>query len=213
MQIPLDCPYCRTAKVSFSGSNWAACKPGGNNRLFLLFLQCPICGNGVIVKFREQTQNGFNSWLGGQVPSSNAVILEEVVPKPISLKAPKHTPENVSRFYSQGLDNLSKNFDAAGMMFRKALDAALKYLHKEGTGTLKKRINELPERVGVTPAMKTWAHEIRDLGNDAAHEDDPFTEAEAKTLQVFTELFLTYAFTLPGMMEERKKADLATGPQ
>jgi hypothetical protein len=30
-------------------------------------------------------------------------------------------------------------------------------------------------------------------GTDAAHEDDPFTGDEAKTLQAFTEMFLTYA--------------------
>jgi hypothetical protein len=52
--------------------------------------------------------------------------------------------------------------------------------------------------------MKEWAHEIRLLGNDAAHEEDPFTPPEAESLQAFTQLFLTYAFTLPGMLAARK---------
>ena len=51
--------------------------------------------------------------------------------------------------------------------------------------------------------MKKWAHEIRHLRNDATHEEDPFTDDEAQALQSFTELFLTYAFTLPGMLVAR----------
>jgi hypothetical protein len=103
------------------------------------------------------------------------------------------------------MDGLRRgNFDAAGTMFRKALDVGLKRIHPEGKGTLEKRINGLPDTIGITPAMKEWAHSIRDLGNDAAHEEEPFSEADAKALQAFTETFLTYTFTLPGMIEERK---------
>ena len=54
-------------------------------------------------------------------------------------------------------------------MFRKALDVGLKHIHPEGRGNLKNRIDTIPGEKGVTPAMKEWAHEIRDSGNDAAH--------------------------------------------
>lgn len=119
--------------------------------------------------------------------------------------APKHLPDNIRSFYLQGLNSLGRgSYDAAGTMFRKSLDVALKRIYPEGRGTLQKRINTLPPELGITPAMKEWAHEIRDLGNDAAHEEEPFTEAEAKALHVFAEMFLTYAFTLPGMLAERK---------
>lgn len=103
------------------------------------------------------------------------------------------------------MDNLArKNFDAAGTMFRKSLDTALKRLDPSGKGTLQQRIENLPAALGITPAMKEWAHQIRELGNDAAHEEDPFTEDDAKALQAFSELFLTYTFTLPGMLAARK---------
>lgn len=71
---------------------------------------------------------------------------------------------------------------------------------------LKNRIDRLPAETGVTPSMKSWAHEIRLIGNEAVHEDEPVQEKDAKDIQAFTELFLTYAFTLPGMLEERRKA-------
>ncbi len=105
----------------------------------------------------------------------------------------------------QGVANLSANFDAAGMMFRKCLEAALKHLDPNGTGTLAMRIDNLPAKVDVTPSMKEWAHQIRRLGNEAAHDDDPFTREESQTLKSFTELFLVYSFTLPGMLAAAKQ--------
>ena len=50
--------------------------------------------------------------------------------------------------------------------------------------------------------MKKWAHEIRLGGNEALHEPEDFTREEAERLQTFTELFLTYAFSLPAMLRE-----------
>jgi hypothetical protein len=45
--------------------------------------------------------------------------------------------------------------------------------------------------------MKEWAHQIRLDANDATHDPEEFS----KKLQVFTEMFLTYAFTLPAMLQ------------
>jgi Domain of unknown function (DUF4145) len=135
-------------------------------------------------------------------------MLLGVWPKAEVPSAPKHLPDNIQNFYYQGLDSLRRrSFDAAGTMFRKVLDAALRRIQPGGKGTLQRRIDALPQELGITPAMKEWAHQIRDLGNDAAHEDEPFSEAAAKALHAFTEMFLTYAFTLPGMLEERKREE------
>jgi len=89
------------------------------------------------------------------------------------------------------------------MAFRTCLDQALRHLHPEGKGTLARRIDGLPVEIGVTPSMKQWAHEIRALGNEAAHEDEPFDEEATEDLQSYTEVFLMYAFTLPGMLAAR----------
>jgi hypothetical protein len=169
-----------------------------------MLMQCQVCGNGVVAVFGSPSHSHFSQWFQKQAGMDGNAKLLETFPKPVAVAAPEHTPENVGRFYLQGMDNMARNFDAAGTMFRKSLDAALKKLDPEGKGTLQNRIDSLPEATGVTPAMKEWAHQIRHLGNDAAHEDDPFTEEEAKNLQAFTELFLTYAFTLPGMLKARK---------
>lgn len=150
-------------------------------------------------------------WINGQ-PQIPEPAIEEVWPKPPPLEAPQHTPGNPRRYYLQGLNALRRDdYDAAGTMFRKCLDSALKALAPGGKGTLQQRIDKLPASTGVTDAMKEWAHVIREDGNDAAHEDDPFERNEAELLQSFTELFLTYAFSLPGMLEQRKAVTTPAG--
>ena len=46
------------------------------------------------------------------------------------------------------------------------------------------------------------------LGCRATLDEEPFSESDTHPLQAFAELFLTYAFTLPGMLAERHPEDL-----
>jgi Domain of unknown function (DUF4145) len=213
-QISLDCPHCRTAKAGFAGNAAYVQAPPGQHQFFIMLLQCLVCGEGIIAKFLNPTgdPNAIGRWIQGQSPIG-AIRLLEHWPSQIETKAPEHTPPNVASYYLQGMDNLArKNFDAAGTMFRKSLDAALRRLDPSAKGTLQLRIDNLPAAVAITPAMKEWAHQIRELGNDAAHEEDPFTLDEATTLQAFSELFLTYTFTLPGMLTARKSPPPPAAP-
>jgi hypothetical protein len=57
----------------------------------------------------------------------------------------------------------------------------------------------------ITKDLAEWAHEIREVGNDAVHKSTPFSEKDAKDIAKFTEIFLMYVFTLPGMLAERRK--------
>lgn len=202
VQVPLDCPYCSTEKVAFRGTHYMQCDTAGEDHILLL--QCGCCQNGIVARFHGQE---FVYWMqaGGLVRPPTLV---DISPKAKPIDAPDYLPDNIRHFFLQGADSLRrKGYDAAGTMFRKSLDVALKHLHPEGKGTLHKRIDALPQELGITPAMKQWAHEIRDLGNDAAHEEEPLAESEAKALHAFAEMFLTYAFTLPGMLKERKEAE------
>lgn len=173
-----------------------------------MLFQCGVCGNGVIANYQGSS---VQTWVSGQTGIGDSKLLE-IWPKRLSVEAPQYLPENVARYYLQGMDNLKRrNFDAAGTMFGKSLDTGLKKLHPDGRGTLERRIDNLPEAIGITRAMKEWAHEIRHLRNDAAHEEDPFAPDEATALQSFTELFLTYAFTMPGMLAERRATSVSGG--
>ncbi|MBI4968850.1 MAG: DUF4145 domain-containing protein [Rhodospirillales bacterium] len=104
------------------------------------------------------------------------------------------------------MDNFHRgNWDACGMAGRKALDLATKHLDQSLADTkLVGRIDALAEAHRITPDLKEWAHEVRRLGNDAAHEDDPFSKDDAEALIKFTRTFLEYAFTLPGSLAKRR---------
>lgn len=198
--VQFDCPHedCLTEKAGFTCVHFIQFKP--NSQEYILLLQCGVCGNGVLAKYRG---TNVPQWVQNQ---SGNVALLEMWPKREPINVPQYLPPNVASFYTQGMDSLRrKNFDAAGTMFRKSLDVGLKAIDPTGKGTLEKRIDHLPDTLGITPALKEWAHQIRHLGNDAAHEDEPFTADEAKVLQSFTELFLTYTFTMPRMLAERRK--------
>ncbi|MEO8722463.1 MAG: DUF4145 domain-containing protein [Sphingobium sp.] len=126
-------------------------------------------------------------------------------PKIDKALCPPDTPENVVNYFDQATDSLnSGNFDAAGIMFRKALESATKGLDSELSRiNLVKRIEKLVENNLITPALGEWATEIRLGGNDAAHEDEPFSKEEAQALHDFCENFLRYAFTLPAAVTRR----------
>ena len=140
------------------------------------------------------------------------IQIKAVAPKPPSTAAPAFTPENVARFFEQGMENLARNWDAAGTMFRKALDAGLKDKWPEVTGSLYDRIEKIATEGGLTADMKEWAHHIRLDGNDAAHEDQPMVASRARALADFTRLFLLYTFSLPGMLREAREKDTTDAP-
>ena len=110
------------------------------------------------------------------------------------------------------MDNLQRNWTAAGMMFRKTLDTGLKAKFPDIKGTLEKRIDKAAELRGLTPDLAEWAHRIRLDGNDAAHEEEPSEEEDASRLCAFTKMVLLYLFTLPGMLKKaRGEAEEETG--
>ncbi|EEH4116124.1 DUF4145 domain-containing protein [Salmonella enterica subsp. enterica] len=89
------------------------------------------------------------------------------------------------------------------MLCRKVLDIATSYIEpEENTTSLAKRLSLLKEQVKITPEMADWAKIIHLDGNASAHSDENFTEQEAREIISFTETFLLYAFTLPGMVKQ-----------
>ena len=183
-----DCPRCGIRRVAFTikdewviGSESAAGAPMGvAYQVCDTFAICGHCKRGVVATFKANSLDGIS-------PSP---------PRP-----PKHTPTNVARFFEQAMDNLPNNWDAAGGMFRKALDTGLKSKFPKMKGDLCARIKEAAAKQKLTPELAKWSHQIRLGGNDAMHEEEPFSEKDAQRLADFTKLVLLYLFTLPGMLD------------
>ncbi len=204
VHISHDCPYdgCRTQKAGFHS---IGCAPVANTDHYIALFQCNICGNGVVFRFKGGVY--VQQWLSnGQ--RSGPVVPIGTWPSPNENKVPNDVPQNVAEYFLQARGSAQRGFwDAAGAMFRKALDVSLRTLNPGAKGTIYERIESLPEGAGVTKAMKDWAHAVRRLGADAAHDEDPFTKEETEDLEYFTDAFLTYAFSLPALVRSHQKPD------
>lgn len=167
-----------------------------------IFAFCGQCGRGVIAIFRTAGHSPLSVSLGDM----SRCDLVRVLPDPPDMRAPKHTPDNVGRFYRQGMDSFtSGNWDAAGAMFRKTLDTGLKKKFPKIEGKLHVRIQKAAQQNELTQTLADWADQIRLGGNKAVHDNEPFSQKEAGNLQIFTELVLRYLFTLPGTLEKAQE--------
>lgn len=201
--ITLDCPRCGTKHVAFTVEHEKRVKSSyRGEKMWDVFASCGGCGRGVVLTFRiHESDPSPCEYLGRpHAERGRKLIPKSIAPKQPSTNAPDHTPENVAEFFKQGADNIPGNWDAAGSMFRKTLEVALKEKFPMHKGTLHDRIRSLGDNHYLTPDLVNWADRIRRLGNDASHESEPFSEHEARQLFTFTRLVLMYIFTLPGML-------------
>ena len=190
-----NCPRCGTQNVAFTILHETLCDQHGS--FWDTFAQCGYCNRGIVATFETYNKRE------PSVAFGQSRLLSIAPPLP-DTGAPNYTPQNVARFFEQAMDNLPSNWDAAGGMFRKALDTGLKSKFPKMKGTLYARIDEAAKKQDLTPELAKWAHEIRLGGNDAAHEEKLFSEKDAKNLAVFTQLVFQYLFMLPGMLSEAR---------
>ena len=166
---------------------------------------CGQCSRAVLASFETPDNNPPTKWLGNS--QRRRLQYLQIFPQRPPVAAPHHTPENAARFFRQGMDNLlGRNCDAAGAMFRKALETALKSrFPKIGVSvSLYQRIEKAAEQHALTPELAEWAQQIRLDGNAAVHGEEPFSQEDAMRLCSFTKLVFQYLFTLPGMLAEAR---------
>lgn len=125
-----------------------------------------------------------------------------VQPWPIASKAkPSHNwPDQISRFWIQAKDAVVReNWDAAAVMARSALQAALREQNATGNN-LKSEIEDLANRGILPPVMKEWSDELRLIGNESAHPVPNSSAAnpdDIKDAVEFLDYLLQYLYDLP----------------
>jgi hypothetical protein len=119
--------------------------------------------------------------------------------------APESLPPNVDAFFRQGVSNeKAGNWDAAGAMFRKALDVTTKLVDPElSRKNLFERINALTASGRLTSDVAAWAHEVRIDGNNSVHDDEPESAEDVAAIHQFCRAVLLYMFTLPSLVADR----------
>lgn len=130
-----------------------------------------------------------------------------VWPEPPKPSIPDHVPPAVERAMLQAERNypMAGNEEAAGMMYRRTLELALKDKFPALTGSLASRIKKLVQDKTLPETMGDWADEIRDLGNDAAHDPGEVDRDQLRLIRGFTDATLRYLYTLPAEIEARRK--------
>ncbi len=154
-------------------------------------LKCDNCGN-FIMAFWSATHN----W-----GPSGGLHDFRIVPWPQqTMSFPEHWPADVGRYWLQARRSLeAKNWDAAALMARSAIQLVLRYQEAKGKN-LKDEIDDLSGKGILPPIMKEWAHEVRVLGNDNAHPqpgDKGTDQNDAKDVVEFLGQLLVLTYNLP----------------
>lgn len=133
------------------------------------------------------------------------VTIAVVFPTPPEPRVPTHLPPSTEVAFLQAERAFARgDADAAGMMYRRALETALKLTFPQVSGSLYARINALVTSHDLPPAIGAWAHEVRDIGNDAAHDTDALSEEDMVATRNFVDAVLRYVISLPKEIELRR---------
>lgn len=168
-----------------------------------LFGVCKNCGRGVVFYCKKTGANGNPpERLHGQV------LMEGYKPILIWPEPPQpDIPANLPATVLKRIIETETAFAAAsmpmliGIGLRGVVEAAVKDLHPEATGSLYKRIEAMKDL--LPDSLIKLLHAVRIFGNDSAHDlaevDMTPNEMQAEIVAVreLVRLFLTYAYELP----------------
>jgi uncharacterized protein DUF4145 len=200
--LQYKCPHCETNNIALDVIKAAPFERDA--KVMVVHLQCPKCElpSSALMAY------GGQEW--PQQPKRDPQNYEWTVwkfwPEAVGPLIPESLPPDVERIYLQAEHNfpVKGNEEASGTMYRKALDVGLKKIDPDTTGTLAARIKKLAAANKLTPDIAEWSDHVRDLGNEAAHEEEPPTRAELADLRNFTEMVMRYLFSLPALVTARK---------
>jgi hypothetical protein len=132
------------------------------------------------------------------VPGEFETVTEEVVLYPVAT-GPKleGLPESIARSMAQAHRSYStSSYDACAVMCRRALEALCRTLSAQGRD-LSRRLADLEANRRIDARLLEWAHGVRLVGNEGAHDVETAVTAEdARDILEFTDALLMYIFTL-----------------
>ena len=210
------CPHCLTEHIALRLVDISHME-GWNCAAYFVCPKCvmPSCAHLTAEGKQGATQPSSLKQFNGDLTTSGWRVKAfwPAAPGPL---IPELLPPDVERIYLQAERNfpVAGNEEASGTMYRKALDIGLKKIDPAQSGMLGPRIKALTAAGKLTGDIAVWSDTIRDVGNEAAHEETPITRGELVALRSFSEMVLRYLFSLPGAVKKRRgeKLDWETSP-
>jgi len=132
------------------------------------------------------------------VPGEFETVTDDTILYPVS-PGPRleGLSASIARSVAQAHRSYStSSYDACALMCRRALEALCRTLAANGRD-LARRLADLKANGHIDERLLDWAHGVRLVGNEAAHDVDAAVTAEdARDILEFTEALLMYVFTL-----------------
>ena len=203
------CPHCLKENAVLSSITEAPLVPG----VYSVVFQCQSCLKLLIAEIQTGSHSSpekqaNNTIYPIEARSADRMHVLRTYPKKIALDAPANTPERAAKFFIEAKDDFTRGrYETSAMNCRKVIDIATKVLHLKEEDKLVRRISALRETGLITQEMADWAHIVRIDTNGAVHSDEEFTADEVDQLLKFTEVFLTYSFTLPAMVKAKREPE------
>ena len=132
------------------------------------------------------------------VPGEFETVTDEVVLYPSEKKSHiDGAPPALKSAHEQAVRSFSASlFEPCVLMCRKCIETTCKILGANGRD-LHAKLQSLYDAGQIDSRLLNWAHEIRLIGNEAAHDlDIKVTKRDARDILDFTESILIYVFSL-----------------
>jgi hypothetical protein len=177
-----QCPHCLTQDVALEVVAYTEIEINRG----IAHLSCPRCKGPSAAQLMARQQFSFSQLpsIKGDPVDNKQFSLISFWPAPPAPLIPEFLPPDIERVYLQAERNFPTegNEDAAGSMYRKALDIGLKKIDPSLTGMLGQKIKKLAADGKLTPEIAEWSNVVRDLAMM------PFTRKRrlrAKNLRTF----------------------------
>jgi hypothetical protein len=139
-------------------------------------------------------------------------VTDEVILFPTTSRLPLDgVPDPVKRAYEQALRCFSAaSYEASALMCRRCLQALCKSFSATGK-SLQAKLESLRMADVIDKRLAEWAHGVRAIGNEAAHDTDAeLSIDDARDAIDFTEALLMYVFALNARFAEFQRRRNAT---
>lgn len=179
-------------------------------------IYCPYCHKYTYLNILASIGINTGSWSMGECNSCHNVVLihnntGDIYPNPLPKSIDERIPETIKRDFEESTICLSvRGYRAAAVMARRALQSICLDKGADENDKLEKQIDWLFAQGVITKDLKEWAHEVRLVGNDAAHpkkpeKDTPITKEDAEEIMQLLDQFTQTLYVAPAIAEERRK--------
>ncbi|TIL46134.1 DUF4145 domain-containing protein [Mesorhizobium sp.] len=209
-----DCVRCGVARVQMIARGFIP-YDSLNSEVFVV---CQACARGSI--YRGQPQGNPVEYPGSLENSGRFYeprpVIVEFTPPAVADTVPARIGD---LFKEAAISRRANRFEAAGAIFRKTIDVASKHLYstderlkgRNPADALRSRLKALGELNILDADMVELADVAALDGNDAVHDVDPYTAAEAEALEDLTADLLDRLFVRPAKLAAVKAKQIAAG--